>query len=89
MPRARRRCTAIASIASAPETVTESITRTMSPPSSSAATPALAKVPERVEEIWIERIRSYCGASSEYTAWKSAGVGCDVVGISLAPGRRS
>ena len=37
-----------------------SITRTLSPPSNSAARLALANVPESVEEIWSERIRSYC-----------------------------
>ena len=54
----------IATSASDADTVRESITRTASPPSSSAAASALAYVPESVEEICTERMRSYVGASS-------------------------
>ena len=89
MPRSSRRCTPIASIASDAETVRESITRTWSPPSSSAACCALAYVPESVEEICSEMIRSYDGASSSNVARKSPGVGCEVVGSSGAVASRS
>jgi len=65
------------------------MTRTVSPPSSSAALCALANVPESVDEICSDRMRSYEGASSSYTARKSAGVGCDVVGSSVTVGSRS
>ncbi len=48
----------IATSASDADTVRESITRTASPPSSSAAASALANVPDNVEEICTDRIRS-------------------------------
>ena len=50
---------------------------------------ALANVPESVELICSERTCSYFGASSSYTARKSPGVGCEVVGSCTEVCRRS
>jgi hypothetical protein len=74
-------------MAVAADALSESIMRTRSP-SSEAAVRALSKVPERRPEMCTERIRSN-PASSSYAARKSAGVGCDVVGSSLAVRRRA
>ena len=45
---------------------------------------ALANVPESVDEICSERMRSYAARAPRTTARKSPGVGCDVVGSSVA-----
>jgi hypothetical protein len=71
----------------AADAVPESITRTL-PPTSLAAVRALSRVPDNRPEMCTDRIRRYA-ASSSYAARKSPGVGCDVVGSSLAVPRRS
>ena len=84
------RSMASARSAQASEAVSVSTTRTTSPPSSSAARTADSWVPESFEVRWSDQMRVYPAAtSSSYTARKSAGVGCEVVGSELALARRS